>query len=349
MSSPLGVVHYLNQFFGGIGGEEQAGMKVRVQEGSVGPGRALQRLLEDQASIIATIICGDNYFNEQRLEAEEFLGKALADLRPDLLVAGPAFNAGRYGFACASVCRLAHGLGIPAITGMYPENPGALQLGQEIIAVSTGSSTADMPQALARLAPLALKLGRGEEPGPARQEGYIPRGIRRPVIKAEPGWKRAVDMLAAKLRGEPYETEIPMDLPERVEPAPPVGELQDTVIALVTTGGLVRKGNPEGQVPRDAVRYHSHSVENLESLTADQWEAYHAGYFNHIVNTNPNYILPLSYMRELEREGIFKKVHHRIYALPGVSTAVARSKRMGEEIARELRDARVGGCLLVAT
>ena len=349
MPGPLRVVHYLNQFFAGIGGEEKAREPVRTRKGPVGPGRALQQLLGDDASIIATVICGDNYFNEERQQAEQTLRGILEDLKPDLVVAGPAFNAGRYGVASVAVCRIAGGLSIPAITGMDPENPAAAQLGQDVIAVRTGSSAAEMRPALTLLVPLALKLARGEEPGPARHEGYVPRGIRRPAMAAEAGYRRAVNMLAAKLNGEAYRTEIPMDLPERVEPAPPISNLSDTVIALVTTGGLVRKGNPEGQVPRDAVRFYSHSVEHLESLLPADWEAYHAGYFNHIVNSDPNYILPLNYMRELEREGMFRGVHARIYALPGVSTSVGNSQRMGEAIAHELRDARAGGCLLVAT
>ena len=32
------VVHYINQFFGGIGGEEKADHKPEVREGVVGPG-----------------------------------------------------------------------------------------------------------------------------------------------------------------------------------------------------------------------------------------------------------------------------------------------------------------------
>ena len=38
-------------------------------------------------------------------------------------------------------------------------------------------------------------------------------------------------------------------------------------------------------------------------MTPEGWEAYHAGYFNHIVNKNPNYILPLSFLRDLEGKG----------------------------------------------
>ncbi len=349
MPGSLRVVHYLNQFFAGIGGEQSAGALVSAREGPVGPGRALQQLLGNDATIVTTVVCGDNYFNEERQQAEQSVRRILDGLKPDLVVAGPAFNAGRYALACAAVCRLAHSLGVPAITGMDPENPAAVSLGPEVVAVRTGSSSTGMRPALERLVPLALKLARGQGLGPARLEGYIARGIRKPAMAAEPGYKRAVDMLAAKLRGDSYRTEILMNPPERVKPAPAISDLSSAVIALVTTGGLVRKGNPEGQVPRDAVRFHSHSIEHMESLSPKEWEAYHAGYFNHVVNSNPNYILPLSYLRELERKGVFRSVYSRIYALPGVSTSVGNSRRMGEEIAHQLRDARVGGCLLVST
>ena len=43
MTEGLHVVHYINQFFVGIGGEEVNDMPVEVKEGAVGPGRALNR------------------------------------------------------------------------------------------------------------------------------------------------------------------------------------------------------------------------------------------------------------------------------------------------------------------
>ena len=45
MPAPLRVVHYVNQFFGGIGGEDQAHVGVSAREGAVGPGRLLERAL----------------------------------------------------------------------------------------------------------------------------------------------------------------------------------------------------------------------------------------------------------------------------------------------------------------
>jgi hypothetical protein len=37
MSAPLRVVHYVNQFFAGVGGEEHADVGVSVKVGAVGP------------------------------------------------------------------------------------------------------------------------------------------------------------------------------------------------------------------------------------------------------------------------------------------------------------------------
>jgi glycine reductase len=129
----------------------------------------------------------------------------------------------------------------------------------------------------------------------------------------------------------------------------PIADLSQATIAMVTTGGLVRKGNPDKQVASNASRYYRHSVAELRSLSGKDWEAYHSGYFNHIVNSNPNYILPLNFLRDLEAEGIIGSVYEHIYALPGVSTPVAMSRQLGSSIAQELREGGVDGCLLVAT
>jgi len=348
MPASLRVVHYLNQFFGGIGGEDQAHVGVSRVEGATGPGKALQMALGNEAAIEATLICGDNFFNEQTGVALEAIRAQLQALRPDVLVAGPAFNAGRYSLACAQVCVAAQALGIPALAAMHPDSPGAVSFGTQALIVPTGESTAGMKEAVAAVSRLALKLARREALGPAEVEGYLPRGLRKVHDRGVPGYLRALDMLNAKLHGRPFVTEVPIHVPERVPPAQPVTDPRRARIALVTTGGLVRKGNPDRQVSFNASRFHRHSVSELTSLAPADWEAYHAGYFNHIVNSNPNYILPLNFMRDLEQMGQIGGVHEWIYALPGVSTPVHMSRKMGEEIAADLRGV-VDGALLVAT
>lgn len=349
MHKPVRVVHYINQFFAGIGGEAAANSPVTVRHEVVGAARALQGALGSEAEIVATLICGDNFFHDERERARHAVHEALSTLRPDVLVAGPAFEAGRYGIACAEVCRVAMAGGLTAVTAMHPSNPGVLMHGREVLVVPTAASAAGMQQALPPLARLALKLARGEPLGTAESEGYLSRGIRRVGYRAEPGYRRAMDMLLAKLSGRAYVSEIPYQAPAMVQPAAPVAELARTSVALVTTGGLVPTGNPDGQTSGNAQQYYRYSIDQLQSLRPGEWEAYHVGYFTHLVNKNPNYVLPLGYMRELEKAGVIGSVHPYAYTLPGVSTPVAQAERLGLGIASQLREAKVGACLLVST
>ncbi|MDR3037948.1 MAG: glycine/betaine/sarcosine/D-proline family reductase selenoprotein B, partial [Candidatus Adiutrix sp.] len=71
------IIHYINQFFGGVGGEEKADHPPEVREGAVGPGLALQRAFKDQAEIAATIVCGDNYCVGHQEEVSKFIGDVL--------------------------------------------------------------------------------------------------------------------------------------------------------------------------------------------------------------------------------------------------------------------------------
>src|SRR5207302_7922387 len=110
----------------GQGGEEQANLPPAEQEGALGPGRLVDRLLEGDGAIVSTLVCGDTFFNEHPDEAREAVRAWLEAVRPDAVLAGPAFAAGRYGSACAHVALVADNLAVPCVSGMHPENPGRL-------------------------------------------------------------------------------------------------------------------------------------------------------------------------------------------------------------------------------
>ena len=184
----LRVVHYLNQFYAGIGGEEKADIGVSEREGVVGPGMALRAALGNDAEIVATVICGDSYFNENIEEASKEVIAIIRKHNPDVVVAGPAFNAGRYGVACGAVAKaVVDELGIPVVSGMYPENPGVEMYRKYAYIVETGNSAATMRQAIPQIAKLVVKLGTGAEMGSAAEEGYMERGGRRNVFVSERG------------------------------------------------------------------------------------------------------------------------------------------------------------------
>lgn len=48
MSEGLKIVHYVNQLFGGLGGEDKAHIRPLFREGFVGPGKLIQDALKDR-------------------------------------------------------------------------------------------------------------------------------------------------------------------------------------------------------------------------------------------------------------------------------------------------------------
>ena len=199
MTEKIRVVHYLNQFFAQVGGEEKADIGPGFKEGPTGPGRALQQALAGHGEVVATLFCGDNYFAEHAEEATEELLRQMTRCKPHLLIAGPAFESGRYGVACGAICQAAQErLEIHAVAGMDEENAGAALYCKHVYIINSGDSIVRMLPALQRMVALGIKLVQGAPLGRPEEEGYIPRGIKRNAFAAKPPAERAVDMLSGK-------------------------------------------------------------------------------------------------------------------------------------------------------
>ena len=344
----LRVAHYINQFFAGLGGEESANRPPERREGPVGPGRALQGLLKEDGRLVSTLVCGDSFFAESLEAGREAVRAWLQDVRPDLVVAGPAFAAGRYGVACAEVCRIAADLGRAAVTGLHRENPGLLVYRKAYV-VPTADSAVGMAPALQAMVALGRKLATGAALGPAEAEGYLPRGVRRPGLRARSGAERAVEMLAAKLQGRPFTTELPVDAYEAVPPAPAVRDLREARIGVVTTGAIVPMGNPDHLKRCSETRWARYEIRGVEAVTAERFECVHGGFYNAMASQNPNLVLPLDVLRDLQREGAIGGLIDFYCTTTGNDQRLVDCKRNGREIAAALRAAGVNAALLVAT
>ena len=57
------IVHYINQFFAGIGGEEKGDAPLEFVDEPKGPGIGIKGALGDEVEIVRTIWCGDNRIN----------------------------------------------------------------------------------------------------------------------------------------------------------------------------------------------------------------------------------------------------------------------------------------------
>ena len=344
------VVHYINQFFGQIGGEDKAGIPPGVKEGALPVGQAIQQESDGRFQIVRTIICGDNYAAEHLEEVEPVILNWVKEVSPDLFIAGPAFAAGRYGMACGTLCKaVQQKLGIPTITAMHSTNPGVDAARKDVYILEAGDSIRDMKRILPRMVALAQKILDKKPIGLPHEEGYFPRGVRINIRAEKRGSRRAVEMLLKKLQGEPFVTELPLPKFDRVPPAPPIPTLSRAVIALVTEGGIVPKGNPDRIEAHNASKYCKYFIGDLDDLTGEAYQTAHGGYDPVYANEDPDRVLPLDAARAMEKEGAFGKLYDYYYVTVGNVTAVASAARYGQEIGELLRKDGVQGVILTST
>ena len=346
----INIVHYLNQYFGGVGGENKADTGPRIVEGATGPGRAVQKIMGDQGQVVATVVCGDNYFAERIEQTAEEIIQLLEPFQPDALIAGPAFDAGRYGIACGALCKAVNDrLGIPSVTGMHRENPGVDLYRKYTYIVETPGSVIGMTDAISKMVSILSRQVNEEKIGKPSEEGYLSRGLLTNLMSEYTGAERAVSMLLDKLHGRPFETEIPLPQYDRVDPAPANADIGSSTIALVTDGGLVPKGNPDNIEAQGASRFGVYSIEGMDGLRPDDYEVNHVGYDPVFVLEDPNRLVPVDVMTDLEKEGVIGKLHKKIYCTSGAVCIVENMKKIGKDMAEKLKAEGVSGVILTST
>src|SRR5579859_4814642 len=182
------VVHYINQFFAGIGGEDAASAPAERRDGAIGPGRRLDALLGDEHTVVATVFCGDDRAASDAAALDEIM-ELIRSADAEMVLAGPAFSSGRYGVACARVAGAAQAAGLIALASMAADNPGVAEAGAAPI-VESGETARHMGPSLHRLdaahQPPRHAQRRGARRGPRagaiqwRQDGHRdpPAGLR---------------------------------------------------------------------------------------------------------------------------------------------------------------------------
>lgn len=350
MADVLRVVHFLNAFFGGLGGEEEAAAPVQLRHGAVGPGKLFAQHLAGHGEVVVTILCGDGYFSAHEEGVVQQVREYWREFRPDVFLAGPAFRSGRYGLACGRLCLEAERAGIPAVTGMHEENPGSdLYRREHLYIIATAASAVGMAPALARMAALAIKRGRRQPIGTAAEEGFLSRAVRRTITTGIPAAVRAVDMAMKKWHGMPYTSELPVETFESVPPPAPVQDPASTLFALVTEAGLVRTGNPDRLPAAGATHWARYSLAGMERLQPGEWEVVHGGYDNTAALQDPNRVVPLDALRELLHRGVIGALYNELFVTVGNMGSLNAMRRIGAEIAAELTQRGVGAVIVPAT
>ena len=340
------IVHYINQFFANIGGEEKANIPPEKHDGLLGPGLGISNALGGAAEIVGTVVCGDSYFNENLADASAAVLEMIKSFSPDMVVVGPAFNAGRYGMACGMVAKLVdESLHIPVVGGLYIENPGLDIYKRYAYFVETGNSAASMRKAIPDIAGLIKMIIGGEDV----TGKHIPKGLRQNYFAETRGSKRAVDMLLKKIAGEDFVTEYPMPVFDRVEPNPAIKDMKKARLALVSSGGPVPKGNPDHIESSSASKFGRYSLVGIDNFTPEIGQTAHGGYDPVYANEDLDRVLPIDAVRELLKAGEIGSLHDYWYATVGNGTSVANAKKFAAEIAEFLKKDEVDCVILTST
>lgn len=354
------VVVYLNQFFGGIGGENVADYAPTMKEGPVGPAISLNVNLKG-GEVTHTVICGDNYMADYTEAALSEIGDMLEKIEMDLFVAGPAFMAGRYGMACSEVCNyVKQRFHIPVFTSMHEENPGKNVYLKELYVLSGCDNAGRMRKDIAKMATFANKILGNEAILWAEKEGYFPRGMRRAVLLEDKlentAAERAFTMLLKKIKEEPFETEYPIVLAEHPPVARPITDMAHTTLAFITTGGIVPIDNPDNIPSASSTKFGRYDISKLERLEGGdlnnpkpgQWRTVHGGYDPQYVNNDPQLAVPLDVLHEIERSGRIGRLHPYMYSLTGNHTNKNESVRLAKEIIEYLKQDEVQAVILAS-
>jgi glycine reductase len=173
--------------------------------------------------------------------------------------------------------------------------------------------------------------------------------VRKNAWSTKDGAQRAVDMLLAKIAGQPFVTEIPLESAETVPVAPAIAALANARIALATSSGVILKGNPDNFKAHKNVQWKKYSIDNMDTMKKTDWDVLHSGFNNVFMKENPNFGIPLDASRDLERAGVFAKLHPYFYTTSGCNASVPVMKRLGREIVADMKAEKVDGVIMVST
>ena len=209
-------------------------------------------------------------------------------------------------------------LGIPVVTGMSEENPGVDLYREALYIVDSGTNAARMRDVLGEDGkPWRRKLVSKGADRTAGGRRLPARGLIRDQFVEQTAAQRLVDMVLAKVKGEPFESEMMPTTFAPIPMPPAIKDLSKAKVMLITDGGLVPKGNPDKIQGTAATRWGSYKIEGCDDLKGEDYEISHGGYDPQFVQEDPDRLVPLDAMRELEKSGVIGKLHDEFISTSG--------------------------------
>ena len=170
------VVQFLNQIQAGLGSDERMDIGPQMENGAIGTGMLLRTMLmRQQANIVGTVICGDNYFLQNKESAIKELSDMVKNFKADVVICGPALNHKRFGECCGYFAEyMRDECSIPAFAAMAKESTGTPAFRKRVYIIETPKAGgAGLNSSLRKIAKFAVKLANKDLIGTPSEEGYF--------------------------------------------------------------------------------------------------------------------------------------------------------------------------------
>ncbi len=140
-------------------------------------------------------------------------------------------------------------------------------------------------------------------------------------------------------------------IPPVIEPEFPAAGIKDmskATIALVTTTGIVPKGNPDRIPSSNASIYGYYNISGVDDLIENGWETADGEYDPAYANMDADRMVPVDVLRDLEKEGMIGKLYNQFWSTSGNGMAIVNAKRMAAEIAEQIKTTGID-CIIVTS
>jgi betaine reductase len=128
-----------------------------------------------------------------------------------------------------------------------------------------------------------------------------------------------------------------------------IKDLSQARVMLITDGGLVPRGNPDKIQGTAATRWGSYSIEGRDDLRGEDYEISHGGYDARFVQEDPDRLVPLDALREMEKRGVIGKLHDEFISTSGRVNPLSNTRRLGREMAHKIKSEGVDAVILTST
>ncbi|GAA0070308.1 GrdB-related putative oxidoreductase [Clostridium sardiniense] len=155
----------LNHVQAGMGSDENADLPPAGKKSIIGPGKMMEPYFKEMdGEIVATLYCGDLYYQNNEEEVKKKFVAMAKKLSPDVVVCGPALHYPNFGEMSGGLAEeINNKSDIPAFAAMSLENPATEKYKDKVIVVKTPKKGGvGLNQSIENICKMAVKLAKKE-------------------------------------------------------------------------------------------------------------------------------------------------------------------------------------------